>query len=166
MASQASTPLWIEVPQAISYVITAAGLIVTGIWAYVRFVRGRVLHPMCQLGLSAKKLDMLDGTAALKVTATISNSGGLRLLFPLSSHQTIRVYRADSVIWNDAFHYGEVLWTEGKFYECDMLTIEGVKRVNRTLDPGGRLRRFLLVPVTDDPCAAYLISMSIIQNPM
>ena len=130
-----------------------------GVWAYVRFVRGRILHASCQLGLSVKKLAMPDDTEALKITATIENSGGLRLVFPASSSQTIAIAEANPAIWEDAVQHGEVLWSEGWWYQTDMLTYEGAKRDLRTLEPGEQIRRFILVPLANRSCTAYRISM-------
>lgn len=161
----AEQPLWVEVPATISSIITAAGLIVAGTWAYVRFARGRILHASCKLGLSARKLTMYGDTAALKITATIENSGGLRLLFPASSSQTIAISEADPTIWEDAVQNGEVLWSEGRFYRTDILTHEGAKRDLRTLEPGEQMRRFILVPLADHTCTAYRISMYVEARP-
>jgi hypothetical protein len=162
LTTQTATPLWVQVPTVINYLITAAGIIIAGAWAYVRFARGRILHATCNLGLNVKQLDMPDGARALKITATITNSGGLRLILPLWSDQLITVYRCDSVLWNDAVNHEdkEVLWSEGKFHECNILELEGVRR-ERILEPGERLRRYILVPVVSNPCAAYRIGMSV-----
>jgi hypothetical protein len=165
LASAANTPLWVQVPTAFNNIIAATGLIIAGSWAYVRFARGRILHPACDLILEAKELQMPDNTQALKVMATIKNVGGVRLVFPLSSNQTITVFRADPIIWKIAFEYGEVLWSEGVCHECDMLTWEGAKKADVSLEPGERLERFMLIPIATDPCTAYRVSMRIEAHP-
>jgi hypothetical protein len=159
------SPLWVAIPAAISSIITATGVVIAGVWAYLRFARGRILHASCQLGLSAKKLAMLDGTEALKITAIIENAGGLRLLFPRSSNQIITVFRVDKAMWEDAVQYGEVLWSEGRCHQTDMLTVEGKKPEMKTLEPGEQLRRCMLIPIADIPSHAYRISMYIEAQP-
>lgn len=163
LSSQAVTPLWVQVPAVIADIVTALGLVVAGAWSYVRFVRGRTLHASCSLGLSAKQLSMPDGTRALKVTATITNSGGLQVVLPLLSQQLVTVYRCDAALWGNAIKHEdrEVVWNAGVIYECNLLKIDGAYKA-KILEPGERLRRYILVPILyDDPCVAYRIYMEV-----
>jgi hypothetical protein len=161
VADQTASPLWVEIPAAVNSIIAAAALIVAGCFAYMRFVRGRVLHAACRLKLSTKLLVMADDVRAMVITAIVQNAGSLRLIFPLPLVQSVTIYRADTAIWADAIEWGDVLWTEGLYRKRDILTIEGVEQADYSLEPGESIRRDLLVPLPSDPCMAYRVAMHV-----
>jgi hypothetical protein len=154
-ATPPNTPLWQSVPAAISSILAGAAVVIGGTFAYVRFVRGRVLRASCEPEVDATELILPDSTRALAVTATIKNNGSLRLVFPEGCNQTLTISRADAALWTDACRYGEVLWTSGTCHEEDLLTVEGSKDLTIMLEPGDRIRRQLLIPVPYNHCLSH-----------
>lgn len=149
------TPLWQSIPASISSILAGAAVVIGGAFAYIRFVRGRVLRASCEPEVEATEITLPDSTRALAVTAIIKNNGSLRLVFPEGCNQTLTISRADSALWSDACQYGEVLWTSGTCHEEDLLTVEGIKDLTIKLEPGERIRRHLLIPVPYNHCLSH-----------
>jgi hypothetical protein len=151
-------------------------VVIGGAFAYIRFVRGRVLRASCEPEVEATEVTLPDSTRALAVTAIIKNNGSLRLVFPEGCNQTSTISRADAALWSDACQYGEVLWTSGTCHEKDLLTVEGIKDLTIKLEPGERIRRHLLIPVpynhylshrgAASQCFAYKLELKIEAAPM
>jgi hypothetical protein len=148
-------PLWVSIPTAINSILTGAAVVIGGTFAYIRFVRGRVLRASCEPDVEATEITLPDHTRALVVTAIIKNNGSLRLVFPEGTKQILTVSRADAALWTDACQHGEVLWSASTCHEEDLLTVEGTKDLTIKLEPGERIRRHLLVPVPHNHCYAH-----------
>jgi hypothetical protein len=153
----AETPLWASIPAAFNSVITSAAIIVGAAFAYVRFIRGRVLRASCEPEVEATEVLMPDQTRALSITATIKNNGNYRLAFPVDTEQTLSISRADADLWRKACvkRPTEVEWTKATFHHEDLLTIENNKDYTVVLEPGGRVRRHVLVPVPTNRCVSH-----------
>lgn len=79
MSADYELPAWLQVTsgltETIGTAITAAALIVAGIWAYFRFVKDRTYRPKLDVTLSGAWLD-LDGVHHLHARVVVANIGG------------------------------------------------------------------------------------------
>lgn len=122
-----SGPGWTEIASALNSLVAALAVVIGGWFAYVRYARGRVLHGRCHLDVVDASPVVVAGAPAMRVTATVTNAGSLRLLFPADAPQILTITVADRALWEDACRNGEVLWTEGISCRVDLLTKEGTK---------------------------------------
>jgi hypothetical protein len=163
----AAGPTWTDIVGAVNGSLTFVALVAGGTVAYVRFLRGRVLHASCDLELTAALVGVGDETA-IQVTATATNAGSYRLRFPAGTRQVVTACQADRAMWNDARRFGgETLWSAGVFYQQELLTTEGERDGDFYLEPGQRLVRCLLIP-TPGPAGsglAYYLSMYVEARP-
>jgi hypothetical protein len=71
--SQVATD-WTETAKAIAALVQAAAIVVGGIWAYFKFVRGRTFAPRCEIDLQTT-LVTNGAQHALRVEASLRNTG-------------------------------------------------------------------------------------------
>ena len=140
------SPTWTDIVVAVNGTLTFIALVVGGTVAYVRFLRGRVLHAHCQLDLTAAVVAVGDD-AAIQVTATAMNAGSYRLRFPPGTRQVVSVCQADRAMWDDARRFGgQTRWSAGIFHQQELLTTEEERDDDFYLEPGQRLVRCMLIP--------------------
>lgn len=99
-----------DVWNSINGTITLMALIIGAGIGLSRFVRRRELRASCDLNLSVEMIDIAN-KHAIKVDATILNSGHRALLFHHSKTQVISIYSADIYMWEEACTHGrEIMW--------------------------------------------------------
>jgi hypothetical protein len=71
-----------------------------GVWAYLKFVRGRTFHPRAEVAVEAERVSVGE-TTALKVTVTITNAGASKL--PVASCDVVTAILSGPVVhtWTD-----------------------------------------------------------------
>jgi hypothetical protein len=163
-AAVGADPTWKDVIAAVNDTIRTVAIVVGGVFAYVRFLRGRVLHPKLTLSLECK-LVKLNGEGAMQVTAAWLNSGSFRMIFSESCDATLTVYAIDRAVWSKPTEAGEILWTAGKHRELDLLIKEGVKQADIVLEPGEGYETTALVPLPTGPWVAYRVDLSVVSCP-
>lgn len=161
---------WIDTASALRDIATVVAIAAGGAFAYIKFVRSRVLHTRMDVDLQLKEVVIADAYALL-ITALVTNSGTLRLIFPSTAGQVLVITLADGILWDDTRNavHREVLWSEGiTCYEQDILVVEGRRETNPDqrdpdpyLEPGERLSRMLLVPLPPGEWVAYRAHLSV-----
>lgn len=153
VSASAAAPTWADGMSAIVSALTLLALVAGGLTGYARYWRGRILHPGCETDVAAREV-VIAGGRALHVEAAVTNSGTVLLAFVKDSAITLSIDAMNEPIWEDAIeHGGDVLWSEGLFYERNLLDAEGQKRKSRkgktkqALEPKERFRWHLLVPL-------------------
>lgn len=163
-AAAGADPTWKDVIAAANDTIRTVAIVVAGVFAYVRFLRGRVLHSNLTLSLECE-LVKVNGEAAMQVTAGWLNSGSFRMIFPENCDATLTVYAIDRAVWSKPTEAGEILWTAGKRRELDLLIKEGVKQADIELEPGESYETTALVPLPTGPWVAYRVDLLVESCP-
>jgi hypothetical protein len=180
MQAQATDASWTEVVRAVAPAATAVLALVGGIFAYFKFVRGRIFHPRCWVDLKSTTV-RIDGKQALHVEAHIRNDGQSALRLDAEFSQRLDVFIADGPVWKDAASSdGAVLWHAGgpphrsldilfdaglityavpRFRDPALAAYADPAPLDFILEPGEEAKRCLLVPVSQ--AYAYLCQLTI-----
>ena len=184
--SASTDPPWIAVSGTVSAMITAAGVIFAGLFAFFKFSKGRTFRPRCSIHIEPKLIE-IGGSRAIEVSVTVRNDGLVALLFPSDTPQRLLVGQADAAIWKKARdRQWPVVWEKSSIPRIryslavpDGNSLEIPKsgttqtppppwwgRLNRrwllrhlrgdTLEPGEEWARSALVPVSSEG-VAYLL---------
>jgi hypothetical protein len=163
IAAAATTQPWALIA-AVNDSIRTAAILVGAAFAYMRFLRGRILHSNLTLSLECQ-LTRIGSGSAMRVAATILNSGSFRMTFPIDCRQVVAVEAIDQAVWSVATEYGEILWSEGIRREVDLSTDEGVKEIGSELEPGETYETSVLVPLPAGPWIAYRVTLAVDSVP-
>lgn len=110
-----TTPAWVAVLGTASAMITAVGIIIAGIFAYFKLVKGRTLHPRFLIDIDPRLVEAGEGRA-LRISVTARNEGQTALLVLSDVQQQLLVSQADNRIWRQACECGQpVRWEESEF---------------------------------------------------
>jgi hypothetical protein len=60
-------------------IATGVGIVVGGIWAYFKFIKGRLLSPKIELGLAEKIIETTEGKIFVSLEVSLKNIGSIRL---------------------------------------------------------------------------------------
>ncbi len=101
--------------QTIQAVVTAAGIIVGGIWAYFRFFKGKVFAARVALTVDVRPT-MVAGSPCLDTTVTLHNIGASRI--KMIEAGTLLTFR----LWEPPTTPGQVAW--GKPRPADLFVGE------------------------------------------
>lgn len=106
--------MWPTVVAATSATVTAMVAVAAAIAGYFRFLRGRTFKPALHLELSGT-LVQLAHRSALEIEMHVRNSGQIGVVLDPCFNQSLAVFIADEVVWNDATTHdsGVVLWYDG-----------------------------------------------------
>ena len=159
-----SNPAWEGIVTAANDTIRTAVIVVGGAFAYVRFLRGRVLHSNLTLSLECH-LAKVDGKPAMQVSAGWLNSGSFRMVFTEDCDATLTVYAIDRAVWSNPTESGQILWTAGKSQSLDLLTEDGIKQADVELEPGEGGTTSALVPLPIGRWVAYKVNLSVESHP-
>ncbi|MEM8639981.1 MAG: hypothetical protein AAGG51_14370 [Cyanobacteria bacterium P01_G01_bin.54] len=77
----------------IQSVITSLGLLIGGIWAYFKFLKGRIYQPRMELSVDCEVYSQQDSPARLQIKAVLRNLGLSRINID-SESSGIRIYKA------------------------------------------------------------------------
>ena len=100
-APPSTAPGWASLFGTVAAMVTAAGVVIGGIFAYFKFSKGRTFRARISLRIDPK-LTEIGGSPALQVSVTVRNEGLIALLFPSDLAQRLYIGQADSAIWNRA----------------------------------------------------------------
>ena len=75
---------WTDWADAVAALTQALAILLGGLWAYFKFVRGRTFAHRLELGIDASTVATAQGTG-LKVTATVKNVGLTKLTLRLAT---------------------------------------------------------------------------------
>jgi hypothetical protein len=78
----AEKPAWLDYLEGASKIATIAGIVLGGIAAYYKFLRGRVFHARMDIAMSSSLLRVREETF-LQVQAQVKNTGASRVRFVL-----------------------------------------------------------------------------------
>jgi len=178
-ASAASQPTWVAILGSGAALVTALIAVVGGVFAYFKFVRGRIFEPRCLLSLTSSA-HRVDGAWALQVDIVIKNDGESALLLDPKYSQKLDIFVADRAVWDDAVSSGDgvLLWYDGAaparsleiIPDSGLLTYAIPVYKNSptpafeapygaSLEAGEELRRSVLVPV--EPAWGYLLQLTV-----
>jgi hypothetical protein len=154
-----TSPLWKDVFATVNDTVRSAAVITAGIFAYIKFVRGRVHHASMTASVRAKIVE-IDGVRSLHITANFSNNGTFRMIFPLGCKQEVSVHCASQAMWSTACAQGrEVQWTKGPQPRIvELLKVDGVLDADQYLEPGDSFTRERLIPLPQGDWRAYRVS--------
>jgi hypothetical protein len=155
---------------AVTGLVTAFGVVATGVFAYFKFFRGRLFEPRVDLELKAAKLSLAQGPA-MKVDVTVRNIGQTVLMFADEYLQQLLVVGLEYSRFASARKETEpVRWANPVWvFEQDILADEGSsfalrqyrtapeyqiepveKDAGEPLEAGVAFRRSILVPIPED----------------
>jgi hypothetical protein len=136
-------PVWIQAGAA---VITAIGLVCAGIWALVRFRRGRIFMKRCSIDLSCSVTDIHRKTGVI-VNVTVTNCGDSRVVFGTTDPAGIEVTSINAESLHVPQHLGWVQWRDQEDY-CNEIWENKDWRMRADLleDCGGRFEPVSLEP--------------------
>jgi hypothetical protein len=156
---------WASTWGTVAQIVQAVALLVGGAFAYMKFARGRVLHARLEIDAEAREVS-IAGVPSLHIATTITNAGSLRVSFTPDCNQGLSVRLADQELWSDAETHGEVLWSEGiSCWNQGLLTREGIREGDATLEPGERIMRSLLIPLPQCDWVACRLAMEVEARP-
>ena len=107
--------------------ITAAGVLIAGAFAYFKFIKGRTLHPRCSIAIDSQ-LVTIRGSRGLRVSVTARNEGQVALLVLYNAPQRLLISQADSTVWKQACERRQaVQWEESEIQltKCGLAISEG-----------------------------------------
>jgi len=159
-AAASGTPLWDDISTVVNASIRTAVVLIAGLVGYARFVRGRVLHSSLAPSLEAEIVE-IGGDRAMKVTATIENSGSYRMAFPLNCWQNVKLDCAEDSAWKNALTTNEVIWDESKVPPINLLRVRDITDAGETLEPGEEISKCRIVPIPQGTWVAYRITLQV-----
>lgn len=183
-AAEATTaPTWVAITGTVSAMITAIGVVIAGLFAYFKFVKGRTFYPRCSIDMRSEIVGLAD-SLALRVSIIARNESQVALLFSSDARQKLVIGQADAALWRQAcekrqrvrweriepmvrplnFPEGELLdlldepdrpWWQWRPSQHWMSYLRGDK-----LEPGEQWARTRLIPMPRDK-VAYLLRAEI-----
>jgi hypothetical protein len=100
-AAAIELPAWDAAISAVNEIVNAAAIVIGGVFAYLRVLRGRVIHSNLALSLECKLAKVAD-KPAMQITASWLNSGTFRMIFPVTCSAMVTVcHRSHSVFISD-----------------------------------------------------------------
>ena len=130
LASEAS-PLWHDIATVVNETIQTLAILIAGAVGYVRFVRGRVLHANLALSIEPEIIEVMS-SKAIRVTATIKNTGTYRMTFPLTCQQLLKVEYLSRDVWTEAVAKKMVNWSEAEGQETNLLKVGDITYADDT----------------------------------
>lgn len=95
------TPLWPATFGTVAQIITAAGIIIGGAFAYFKLVKGRAFRPRAEIITKPHIID-LNGDLGLHIPIRLQNSGQVSLLFSPRAPQQVYLSQIKADTWNSA----------------------------------------------------------------
>lgn len=86
----------VSVTNAIRDITASAGVVVGGVWAYYKFIRGRTFVYRAELRTSAKYVD-LDVKGLLLVSVEMENTGSSKIPLTAQDSKNVQVYAASNL---------------------------------------------------------------------
>jgi hypothetical protein len=92
-----------DVLDAVQTIVQIAAVVVAGIWAYYKFVRGRTFARRAELEVAASLLET-DGASAVRIQPTLRNTGAAKI--PLRA-KVVYVYAVSREGWRARVDWGD-----------------------------------------------------------
>jgi hypothetical protein len=160
---------WPVYVQAIAASVTAIGVITAGVWALLRFKRGRTFMERCSIDLDCNVASM-DGKMAILVNVVVKNCGDSRVTFETTDPAGIEVSSISTEDWRGLQDCHWIQWQkeenlggEVKVWESDdwrlrkdLLEDCGGRYDAVSLEPGQDLSRSCLFMVPKEWAAARI----------
>jgi hypothetical protein len=89
---------WPVYVQAVATAVTAAGVITAGLWALLRFKRGRTFMERCSIDLDCAVANV-DGKMAILVNVVVKNCGDSRVTFKTTDPAGIEISSISNEDW-------------------------------------------------------------------
>ena len=165
-------PLWDDIVTVVNDCIRTAAILIAGAVGYVRFVRGRVLHSNLAPAIDSEIVRIGNGRA-MKVTATIENSGSYLMTFPLTCSQLVRLECVDTAIWKNAAADNKLRWSKATIRETNLLQVEDpslaagefVTLADEKLEPDEQYTQCRLIPIPAGNWVAYRVTLEVSSCP-
>lgn len=130
---------WTDILDASEKVVTIAAIVIGGIAAYYKFLRGRVFHPRMEIAMLSSWL-IIGNQLFLKVQATVKNTGASRTFFD-PENTVLRVFCAN--------HAGRGIADETNW--TNLATINGVDdKKHKWIEPAETIHLNWLVDLPTD----------------
>lgn len=100
-AGASGTPLWPATFGTVAQIITAAGIIIGGAFAYFKLVKGRAFRPRAEI-VTKPRIVSLNGDLGLHIPIRLQNSGQVSLLFSPRAPQQVYLSQIKADTWNKA----------------------------------------------------------------
>jgi hypothetical protein len=138
-----SSPTWVSVLGTVSQIVVATGIVIGGVVAYYKIIKGRLFRPRVEI-IVAPKVVELGGHRGLHVPVSVQNNGQVSLLFSPHASQHVLVGQADATMWEVACNFHEpVRWEDGALKP---------RRLGLTVPEGQSLRMALnMLAANDSP---------------
>jgi hypothetical protein len=94
---------WPVYVQAVAAAVTAIGVVTAGVWALLRFKRGRTFMERCSIGLDCTVTDV-DGKMAILVNVIVKNCGDSRVTFRTTDPAGVEVSSISTDDWRGLWH--------------------------------------------------------------
>lgn len=133
----AAAPQWTEVAKGAAAIAQVAALIVGGIWAYFKFIRGRTFSQRLELEVEASLLES-GGIKMLRVKISMRNTG-LSVLKLSDSVKAVYLYGTASSDWIPS---SSIEWS-------DVLRLAPIFENHQWVEGGETVADEVLVPVPD-----------------
>ena len=157
----AKTPgasIWHDVVSSTFDGLRTLVILLVGIAGYVKFLRSRGHHATLDPDIEPELVEV-QGAPAMRVTATIKNTGTCRMIFPVTCSQLVRIECVDLATWNAALTQDEIDWSKASSKEVDLLRRNGVKYADEALEPEESVVRCRLLPIPPGAWVAYRVTL-------
>ena len=143
---------WDRTLQNTDKVVSILAIVIGGIWAYIKFFRGRVLMPRLETGLSGQ---LVAGNPRVYLTAklTLKNVG----LSRVDIHQTGTALRL-------AAHGGAAAATKAEAVEWTRLRSFAIFEHHKWIESGETIRDELMIQIPEPVQAAYRLELRIVGS--
>ncbi len=148
-AAETATTGWTEVAKGSQALVQSVAILIGGMWAYGKFVRGRTYHPRCTLSLEVAYRPVNE-SAAFRVDVTVLNSSLSAIVLPADLVQRLTIRAVDKYGWAEAVQSKtDPLWDD---LDEEAITVEMLSNSARSfgdwrLEPAEPWHRSFLVPV-------------------
>jgi hypothetical protein len=137
-------------------------LVLGGGFAYFKFFRGRSHRADLSPAVTAV-LATVDGSRALQISTSITNTGTARMLFDDDSEQTLSLFCLDAQTWGSGRLEPYSDWTPDPALSWDQLTNGmGVTVYTSDMEPGESIRESYLIPIpVNSTWIAYKVELNV-----
>ncbi|MBO3749454.1 hypothetical protein J5X84_25525 [Streptosporangiaceae bacterium NEAU-GS5] len=155
---------WVSGLTAIATAVEALCLLLAGLWAYLKFSKGRTFRSRLEISVSASGHE-LRGRHYLKVTVRLVNIGHAKLRF--REHRLVRLWCAHDIAWTAETPADNGDHAQGprniEWLDTGLLT--PIFQEHVLVEPGEPLAEDLLIPVPPPAkgthWAAYKVEMTV-----
>ena len=161
MISAASTSSgWTDVTSGISDIATITAVLVGGVFAYYKFVRGRIFRMRCGVQISAKMVSVQSQKcAAIEVRFSNNGQNPVSVYQDTSGDNELVIYELNDLMLEDALTWlDDVVWEGGVIRRATLFPTVSESKPT-IVESGENFSTSILIPLSDDSIGFYAVAI-------